>query len=75
MTEENETKDELIQRGVIESVLPRAMYQVRLDDGRRVRVGLTGPSRHAVVRLIEGHAVEVRLSPHDPSRGQIVRKL
>ncbi len=75
MTEEKETKDELIQRGVIDGVLPRAMYQVRLEDGRRVRVGLPGPSRHALVRLIEGNAVEIKLSPHDPSRGQIVRKL
>jgi translation initiation factor IF-1 len=59
---------------VIESVLPRAMYQVRLDDGRRVRASLTAPSRHAVVRLIEGNTVLVKLSPHDPNRGQIIRK-
>ena len=32
-------------------------------------------SRHAIVRLIEGSQVEVRISPHDPSRGQITQKL
>jgi translation initiation factor IF-1 len=51
------------------------MYQVRLDDGRRVRVGLTSPSRHAVVRLLEGDSVLVKLVPRDPSRGQITKKL
>ncbi len=51
------------------------MYHVRLDDGRTVRVGLSAASRHAVVRLIEGCRVSVRLSPHDPGRGQILKRL
>ena len=62
-------------QGVVEDVLPKAMYRVRLDDGRTVRVGLSPASRHAIVRLIVGYRVAVRLSPHDPSRGQVTAKL
>jgi translation initiation factor IF-1 len=51
------------------------MYRVRLADGRMVRAGLTTTSRHAIVRLIVGNEVQVRLSPHDPSRGQITQQL
>ena len=62
------------QPGTVEEVLPKAMYRVRLDDGRTVRAGLSATSRHGIVRLIEGCRVKVRLSPHDPSRGQITQK-
>lgn len=51
------------------------MYRVRLNDGRTVRVSLGAPARHAIVRLIAGDRVEVKLSDHDPSRGQVVKKL
>ncbi len=61
--------------GVIEEVLPKAMYRVRLDDGRTVRASIAPALRHAIVRLISGCEVEVRLSPHDPNRGQITKQL
>ena len=69
------TKDGKSEQGVVEEVLPKAMYRVRLEDGRTVRAGLSSASRHAIVRLIVGCRVAVRLSPHDPSRGQIIGKL
>jgi translation initiation factor IF-1 len=50
------------------------MYRVRLDDGRTIRAGLGSSLRHSIVRLIAGNTVMVRLSPHDPSRGQITKK-
>ena len=51
------------------------MFWVRLDDGRLVRAGLSAESKHGIVRLIAGDRVSVRLSPVDPSRGQITKKL
>jgi translation initiation factor IF-1 len=51
------------------------MYRVRLDDGRVVRAGVSTALKHAIVRLIAGHRILVRVSPHDPSRGQITKKL
>ncbi|MEB2321719.1 MAG: translation initiation factor IF-1 [Sorangiineae bacterium] len=59
----------------MEELLPRAMFRVRLADGRSIRAGIASPLRHVVVRLIAGSKVTVKLSPHDPNRGQIVKKL
>ena len=50
------------------------MYWVRLEGGARVRAGVSSGARHAIVRLIAGDQVELKLSPYDPSRGQIVAK-
>jgi translation initiation factor IF-1 len=51
------------------------MYSIRLEDGRTVRAGLDSTARHAIVRLIKGDRVAVRISKVDPHRGQIVKKL
>jgi translation initiation factor IF-1 len=59
---------------VIEEVLPNQMYRVRLDDGRTLQAGLSAGIRHSVVRLISGSVVLVKVSRHDPNRGQIVQK-
>lgn len=56
-------------------MLPRAMYLVNLDDGRSIRAGVDSTARHAIVRLIVGDRVSLRLSASDPSRGQITTKL
>ena len=62
-------------QGVVTEVLPKQMFWVRLDDGRLVRAGLSTESKHGIVRLIAGDRVSVRLSPVDPNRGQITKKL
>ena len=74
MTEEKSRKISE-KPGVIEEVLPNAMFRVRLDDGGTVRVSVGATARHSTVRLIAGCRVAVKLSSHDPSRGQITRKL
>jgi translation initiation factor IF-1 len=51
------------------------MFRVRLDDGRKVRAGVAPALRHAVVRLISGTRVSVKLSELDPNRGQITEKI
>jgi translation initiation factor IF-1 len=59
---------------MVQEVLPNAMYKVRLTEGRIVRAGVAPALRHAVVRLIAGDKVQVKLSSHDPSRGHIITK-
>ena len=63
------------QTGLIEEVLPNQMYRVRLDDGKTVRAGVSPSLRHSVVRLIAGSRVAVKLTSHDPNRGQIVKQM
>jgi translation initiation factor IF-1 len=69
------SRDGTHHTGIIEEVLPRGMFRVRLDDGRTVRAGLSAEARQVLVRLLSGCSVEVRLSPFDPNRGQITKQL
>lgn len=75
LQEEARTKTDSTQTGVIEAVLPRALYLVRLNEGQVVRAGLDAVCRGTLVRLIAGDRVGVRVTERDPNRGQIVRKL
>lgn len=72
---EGRTEAEGTETGVIEAVLPRAMYRVRSSQGRLLRVGVDALSSGSIVKLIVGDRVLVRIADRDPSRGQIVRKL
>jgi translation initiation factor IF-1 len=69
------TKNESDQHGIIDEVLPKSMYAVRLKDGRTVRASVDALARHGIVRLLEGDAVLVRLTQHDPNRARITKKL
>ena len=62
-------------RGTIEAVLPRALYQVRLDDGEAVTASPSAQAKHVTVKLLPGDAVVVELSPYDPTRGRIKERL
>lgn len=70
----DETRSET-KSGVIEEVLPNALFKVRLETGRTVNAGASNELRHAIVRLITGCQVLVELSRHDPNRGKIIKKL
>ena len=54
---------------------PRAMYAVKLETQQTVLAHLVGTVQRNFVRLVPGDRVEVELSPHDPTRGRIVRKI
>ena len=54
---------------------PSAIYSVVLEGQQRVLAHLVGAVKRNFVRLVPGDRVEVELSPHDPTRGRITRKL
>ena len=54
---------------------PSGIYSVVLEGQQRVLAHLVGAARRNFVRLVPGDRVEVELSPHDPTRGRITRKL
>jgi translation initiation factor IF-1 len=60
---------------VVVSERPRLIFEVALPAQRTVLAHLTGMVKRNFVRLIPGDRVEVELSPHDPTRGRILRKL
>ena len=53
---------------------PRAMYVVVLEN-RQILAHMVGSVKRNFVRLVPGDRVEVELSPHDPTRGRITRKI
>jgi translation initiation factor IF-1 len=54
---------------------PSAIYSVVLEGQQKVLAHLVGAVKRNFVRLVPGDRVEVELSPHDPTRGRITRKL
>jgi translation initiation factor IF-1 len=54
---------------------PSAVYKVVLDTRQEVLAHVVGTVERNFVRLVAGDRVEVELSPHDPGRGRITRKL
>jgi translation initiation factor IF-1 len=62
-------------RGTIDTVLPRALYRVRLDDGEEITASVSAKARQVTVKLLPGDGVMVQVSPFDPTRGRIEEKL
>ena len=54
---------------------PSAIYAVRLANQQQVLAHLAGAVKRNFVRLVPGDRVEVELSPNDPTRGRITRKM
>jgi translation initiation factor IF-1 len=54
---------------------PSAIYEVVLESQHKVLAHLVGVVKRNFVRLVPGDRVEVELSPHDPTRGRITRKI
>lgn len=61
--------------GIIEEALPRGLYAVRCDDGRRVTATLSTEARRVTVKVLPGDRVLLELSAFDPSRGRIKARL
>ena len=60
--------------GVIVAVHKGGLYRVQLDDdGREVLARRAGRLRR--LRIVEGDKVTVEVSPYDPDRGRIIRRL
>lgn len=62
-------------QGVVEQALPGGLYRVSLEDGSKVTVSLGGHARQTTVRVIPGDRVTLDISPLDPTRGKITKRL
>lgn len=69
-------KEVIEAQGVINDVLPNAMFRVQLDDGGHEILGIiSGKMRKHRIRILQGDRVTVELSPYDLTKGRIVRRL
>jgi translation initiation factor IF-1 len=61
--------------GVVEEIMPAAMFRIRLDDLDNVVIGyLSGRMRTNNIKVLLGDRVEIVFSPYDLTRGRITRR-
>jgi translation initiation factor IF-1 len=63
-----------VEARVVEE-LPSLLYRLELDNRQKLLATGAGAMERNWVRLVEGDRVEVELSPTDPTRGRIVKKI
>jgi translation initiation factor IF-1 len=65
-------KEDLIEfTGIIEELLPNAMFRVKLENGHTVLAHSSGRMRKNRIRVLEGDKVTVEMTPFDLSKGRI----
>jgi len=68
-------KEDIIRlSGVVEEVLPNAMFRVILDNEQKTKITATigGKLRQNNIRILLGDRVDVEMSPYDLTRGRVV---
>jgi translation initiation factor IF-1 len=68
-------KEDIIRlSGVVEEVLPNAMFRVILDNELKTKITATigGKLRQNNIRILLGDCVDVEMSPYDLTRGRVV---
>jgi translation initiation factor IF-1 len=67
------SKEDLIRiTGVVEELLPNAMFRVVLENGHKITATIAGKLRQFNIRILAGDSVDVEMSPYDLTRGRIV---
>ena len=58
--------------GVVDEVLPNAMFRVVLENGHKIIATIGGRLRQNNIRILLGDSVDVEMSPYDVTRGRVV---
>ena len=70
------SKEEAIEvEGKILERLRNSRFRVELEGGYNVFAYLSGKMRHHSIRILEGDAVKLLLSPYDLTQGRIVYRV
>ena len=65
-------EDVIAMEGVIDEVLPNAMFRVQLENGPVVLGHISGRMRQNKIQILTGDRVRVEMSPYDVSKARIV---
>ena len=75
---ENRSRDEdkseatvLVIDGIVEKVLPNAVFNVRIAENHLVLAHVSGKMRMNYIKLLPGDRVAVEMSPYDKDKGRI----
>jgi len=67
------SKEDLIRlTGVVDELLPSAMFRVILENGHPIVATISGRLRKNNIRILAGDLVDIEMSPYDLNRGRIV---
>ncbi len=67
------SKEDIIKMsGVVNELLPSAMFRVTLENNHQIIATIAGRLRQNNIRILAGDSVEVEMSPYDLNRGRIV---
>lgn len=58
--------------GVVDEVLPNAMFRVILENQHKIIAYLGGKMRKNDIKIIAGDSVEVEMSTYDMTRGRVI---
>ncbi len=65
-------EDQITADGVIQEVLPNAMFRVKLEQGPVVLGHISGKMRQNKIQILAGDTVRIEMSPYDLTKGRIV---
>jgi len=65
-------KDFLEIDGIIEELLPSAVFKIKLENVHEILGHLSGKMRMYKIRLSPGDKVKVEMTPYDLTKGRIV---
>ena len=66
------SKQEMLSfSGIVEDLLPNAMFRVKLENGHTVTAHTAGKLRKNRIRVLQGDNVTVEMTPYDLTKGRI----
>ena len=65
-------KEDILElEGVVEEVLPNAMFRVRINENYLLTGIISGKMRQHRIQILLGDLVKVEVSPYDLTKGRI----
>jgi len=66
------TKEDLLEfEGVVDEILPNAMFKVTLENNHEILAHTAGRMRKHRIRVLAGDKVTVEMTPYDLTKGRI----
>jgi translation initiation factor IF-1 len=65
-------QDQISTDGIVQEVLPNAMFRVKLEQGPVILGHISGKMRQNKIQILLGDRVRMEMSPYDLTKGRIV---
>lgn len=65
-------EDPIILEGIVQTILPNAMFRVKLDQGTEILGHISGKMRQNKIQILQGDRVKLEISPYDLGKGRII---